>query len=109
MLWSCILSKTSESEALKTINPQFIEHWHHRRWRLIKIIRPRLFYPSYSFILTVLLSEFVLKLITRVQGSGASFRAYHSDLIGAGVAVQALWDILISLIVFLVFRKRYVR
>ena len=43
MLWSGILSKTSESETLKTINPWFIEHLHHRRRRLIKIIRPRLF------------------------------------------------------------------
>ena len=33
----------------------------------------------------------------------------HYLEIGAGVAVQALWGILISLIAFLVFRKRYVR
>jgi len=33
----------------------------------------------------------------------------HYLEIGAGVVVQALWGILISLIAFLVFRKRYVR
>ena len=33
----------------------------------------------------------------------------HYLEIGAGVAVQALWGILISLIAFLFFKKRYVR